>query len=78
MLYWSAVFFIVAIIAGVFGFLGIASAAAGIAKVLFFIFAVLFVVSLITGMRGAARPRYDGHAALLAGGPAILTGPARS
>jgi uncharacterized membrane protein YtjA (UPF0391 family) len=57
MLYWSAVFFIVAIIAGVFGFLGIASAAAGIAKVLFFIFAVLFVVSLITGMRGRGTPR---------------------
>lgn len=57
MLYWSAVFFIVAIIAGVFGFLGIASAAAGIAKVLFFIFAALFVVSLITGMRGRGTPR---------------------
>jgi uncharacterized membrane protein YtjA (UPF0391 family) len=50
MLYWSVVFFIVAIIAGVFGFLGIAEAAAGIGKVLFFIFAVLFVVSLISGI----------------------------
>ena len=50
MLYWSVVFFIVAIIAGVFGFLGIADAAAGIGKVLFFIFVVLFVVSLISGI----------------------------
>ena len=52
MLYWSVVFFIVAIIAGVFGFGGIASTAAGIGKVLFFLFAILFVFSLITGLRG--------------------------
>lgn len=50
MLYWSVVFFIVAIIAGVFGFLGIAQTAAGIGKVLFFLFAVLFVLSLIAGI----------------------------
>jgi uncharacterized membrane protein YtjA (UPF0391 family) len=57
MLYWSVAFFIVAIIAGVFGFMGIASAAEGIAKVLFFLFAVLFVFSLITGLRGRGTPR---------------------
>ncbi|HUR41982.1 MAG TPA: DUF1328 family protein [Verrucomicrobiae bacterium] len=51
MLYWSVAFFIVAIIAGVFGFFGIAAAAEGIAKVLFFLFAVLFVFSLISGLR---------------------------
>jgi uncharacterized membrane protein YtjA (UPF0391 family) len=51
MLSWSVTFFIVALIAGVLGFFGIASAAAGIAKVLFFLFAVLFVVSLFTGGR---------------------------
>lgn len=55
MLYWSAAFFIVAIIAGAFGFFGIASAAEGIAKILFFLFAVLFVFSLITGLRGRGR-----------------------
>jgi uncharacterized membrane protein YtjA (UPF0391 family) len=38
----------VALIAAVFGFTGIASSAAGIAKVLFFLFLVLFVVSLLT------------------------------
>src|SRR3546814_15097673 len=47
MLYWALVFFVVAIIAGVFGFGGIASASAGIAQILFFIFLVLLVVSLI-------------------------------
>jgi uncharacterized membrane protein YtjA (UPF0391 family) len=56
MLYWAIVFFIVAIIAGVFGFFGIATAAAGIAKFLFLLFAVLFVLSLILGMRGRTPP----------------------
>jgi uncharacterized membrane protein YtjA (UPF0391 family) len=39
----------VALIAGVLGFGGIASASAGIAKVLFAIFLVLFLVSLFFG-----------------------------
>ena len=47
MLYWAVLFFIVTIVAAVFGFGGIASASAGIAQVLFFIFLVLFVVTLI-------------------------------
>ncbi|MFP4285575.1 MAG: DUF1328 family protein, partial [Desulfovermiculus sp.] len=34
MLYWAVIFFIIAIIAAVFGFTGISSAAAGIAKIL--------------------------------------------
>lgn len=46
MLYWTAVFLVIALIAAVFGFGGIATSAAGIAKVLFFIFLILFVVSL--------------------------------
>lgn len=40
-------FFIVALIAGVLEFTGIAIATAGIAKILFYIFLVLFVLSLI-------------------------------
>src|ERR1700722_2639371 len=47
MLGWALGFFIVALIAAVFGFSGIALAAAGIAKILFFIFLVLFLVSLV-------------------------------
>ena len=49
MLYWSIVFFVIAIIAAVFGFGDIAGAAGGIAKVLFFLVLVLFVVSLFMG-----------------------------
>ena len=37
MLYWAVVFLIVAIIAGILGFGGIAAAAAGMAKILFYI-----------------------------------------
>jgi uncharacterized membrane protein YtjA (UPF0391 family) len=47
MLRWALGFFVVALIAAVLGFGGIAVAAAGIAKIIFYIFLVLFVVSLI-------------------------------
>jgi uncharacterized membrane protein YtjA (UPF0391 family) len=52
MLGWAIVFVIVAIVAAIFGFGGIAVASAGIAKILFFIFLVLFIISLIFGWRG--------------------------
>lgn len=51
MLGWAVLFFIIAIVAGVTGFFWLASAAATIAKVLFFVFLILFVVSLIFGRR---------------------------
>jgi len=47
MLHYAVIFFVIAIIAAVFGFGGIASASAGIAKILFFIFLVLFIGTLI-------------------------------
>lgn len=47
MLGWALAFLLVAIIAGVFGFGGIASVSTGIAQILFFIFIILFVVGLI-------------------------------
>jgi uncharacterized membrane protein YtjA (UPF0391 family) len=53
-LYWALMFFVVALIAAVFGFGGVASAAAGVAKILFFLFLVLFLVSLVAGL--ARRP----------------------
>ena len=53
---WALIFFVVAIIAAVFGFGGIASASAGIAQILFFIFLVLFAVSLIIGLARGGRP----------------------
>jgi len=48
MLYWALMFFVVALVAAVLGFGGISIAAAGIAKILFFVFLVLFLVSLVT------------------------------
>jgi uncharacterized membrane protein YtjA (UPF0391 family) len=50
MLYYAAVFFIIALVAAVFGFTGIAVGAAEIAKILFLIFLVLFGVSLVVGL----------------------------
>ena len=48
MLNWAITFFIVALIAAVLGFTGVAVAAAGVAKLLFVVFLVLFLVSLAT------------------------------
>jgi len=53
MLYYAFVFLVIAIIAAIFGFTGVYVAAAGIAKVLFFLFLILFVVSLLFGRRAA-------------------------
>lgn len=49
MLSWALTFLVIALIAGVLGFGGIYVAAAGIAKILFFLFLILFVVSLLMG-----------------------------
>jgi uncharacterized membrane protein YtjA (UPF0391 family) len=46
MLNWAITFFVIALIAALLGFTGIAVAAAGIAKLLFVVFLILFVVSL--------------------------------
>jgi uncharacterized membrane protein YtjA (UPF0391 family) len=50
MLRWSAVFLVIAIIAAALGYGGIAADAAEIAKVLFYIFLGIFVVTLILGL----------------------------
>jgi uncharacterized membrane protein YtjA (UPF0391 family) len=50
MLYWSLLFLIVALVAAVFGFGGIASTAAGIAQILFVVAMVLFIVSLFANV----------------------------
>ncbi|MEO8242325.1 MAG: DUF1328 domain-containing protein [bacterium] len=47
MLGWALTFFVVALIAAVFGFGGIATASAGIAQILFFVFIALFVLAMI-------------------------------
>lgn len=47
MLSWALTFLVVALIAAALGFGGIAGASAGIAKILFFIFIALFLLSLV-------------------------------
>lgn len=49
MLYWALLFLVIALIAGLFGFGGIASTATGMAQIMFVIALVLFVVSLFAG-----------------------------
>ncbi len=51
MLSWAITFLVISIIAAVLGFGVIAGTAATIAKVLFVIFLILFVVSLVMGRR---------------------------
>ena len=55
MLRWALGFLIVAIIAAMLGFGGVAQASAGIAKVLFFVFLAGFVITLVVGLAAAHR-----------------------
>jgi len=50
MLKWAAIFLVIALIAAVFGFGGIAAGATEIAKILFFLFIAIFVIALILGV----------------------------
>jgi uncharacterized membrane protein YtjA (UPF0391 family) len=50
MLHYAVVFFVIALIAALFGFGGIAASAVGIAKILFIVFAVLTLASLLFGL----------------------------
>jgi uncharacterized membrane protein YtjA (UPF0391 family) len=47
MLGWALTFLVVALIAGLLGFTTIAGAAMGVAKIVFFLFLILFAVSLV-------------------------------
>ena len=51
MLSWALTFLIVALVAGVLGFGVVAGTAASIAKILFFVFLVLFIIGLVMGRR---------------------------
>lgn len=48
---WALAFFLIALIAAVFGFGGIAASAVGIAKIIFVVALILAVVSLVAGRR---------------------------
>ena len=59
MLRWALIFLVIALVAGLLGFTGIYVAAAAIAKLLFYIFVVLFLISIIMHLargRGAPPP----------------------
>ena len=51
MLHWSLIFLVIAIIAGILGFGGIAGTAVGVAKILFFLFLVIWLVAFFIGRR---------------------------
>jgi uncharacterized membrane protein YtjA (UPF0391 family) len=50
MLKWAVIFFIISLVAGVFGFTGVASGARSISKTLFFIAIAFFLIVLVFGV----------------------------
>ena len=50
MIKWAIVFAIISIVAGLFGFTGLAADSAAVAKILFFIALAIFVVLLVLGL----------------------------
>ena len=55
MLRWALIFLVIGLIAGLLGFTSVAGASIAIAKVLFFIFMVIFLVLLVLGLTAARR-----------------------
>jgi uncharacterized membrane protein YtjA (UPF0391 family) len=57
MLRWAVTFFVIALIAGVFGFGGIAAGAVEIARILFVVFLALFLIAAVMhALQGKAPP----------------------
>jgi len=50
MLKWAAIFFVISLVAGLFGFTNIAAGSRSIAKVLFYIALVIFLIVLVFGV----------------------------
>jgi uncharacterized membrane protein YtjA (UPF0391 family) len=50
MLRWALIFFLVSLVAGIFGFTGVAAGAAAVAKILFGVAMTLFLIFLIAGL----------------------------
>ncbi len=59
MLGWALTFLVVALIAAVLGFGGIAGTAIGIAKIIFFVAIVLFLISAVFGLLRGRGPRIN-------------------
>jgi uncharacterized membrane protein YtjA (UPF0391 family) len=56
MLRWALLFLVIALVSALFGFTNVAGTSMWAAQILFFVFLVLFVVSLVAGNR---TPRTD-------------------
>ena len=56
MLRWIITFLIVALVAGLFGFTGVAGAATDIARILFYIFLVLLLIAIVAGLFRGSPP----------------------
>lgn len=50
MLRWALIFFVISIVAAIFGFGGISEATSDIAQILFYIFLGIFVLMLVLGL----------------------------
>jgi uncharacterized membrane protein YtjA (UPF0391 family) len=59
MLRWALIFLVIGLIAGVLGFTGVAGASIAIAKTLFFVFLLIFLVLLIAGLTVARKVTGD-------------------
>lgn len=57
MLYWAVVFFLLALVMGLFGFGVIASTFGAIAKILFWVFVIILIISLVAGGFNGRGPR---------------------
>lgn len=55
MLKWAVIFLVIGLIAGLLGFSGIAGTSLVIAKTLFVVFLVIFLVLLVAGLTVARR-----------------------
>jgi uncharacterized membrane protein YtjA (UPF0391 family) len=55
MLRWAFIFLVIGLIAGLLGFTGIAGTSIAIAKMLFFVFLVIFLILLVAGLTLARR-----------------------
>jgi len=47
---WALIFFLVSVVAGIFGFTGISAASADVARFLFYFFVVIFLILLLLGL----------------------------
>lgn len=56
MLRWALIFLVLALVAGLLGFTGIAGQSMSIARILFFVFLIIFAVSLVISLVSGKRP----------------------